>query len=331
MVVFDFCWESRVAIFFVFVAYFFYALAFISNLRLLKTLTHYTQVRNLWSGTSGARKWLLFLFNTFAFGLLILILLRPKWGLVKQKVVREGRNIVFALDLSRSMLAKDLSPSRLEFAKFKIKDLFKKLGPERFALIFFSDKAYMHCPFTTDRTAFFSFLNQVGTTSTSGGGTSLAKALDEAVFTFQNVFPDLKKRVVILITDCEDFSPDIERAIAQAKAANINVVILVCATEHGAPVPIVDRQGKEVGHEKDSSGQVVITKLNKELVDQLSKGLGAQIVPISFDNSDVEQIFKFINKFEKEKFENKNLKLYREQQSFFSAAFFVLWAILWFL
>ena len=137
---------------------------------------------------------------------LALALARPQWDDTQQAVAQEGRDVLIALDISRSMLAQDVKPSRLEAAKKKIKQLVSRFGAERVCLMVFSGVPFIQCPFTTDIHAFLNFLDLVDVESISSGTTALDKALATAVETFSNQATK-KHKIVVLVTDGEDFHP----------------------------------------------------------------------------------------------------------------------------
>ncbi len=257
--------------------------------------------------------------------------MRPKWGKSPQEVVQEGRNIMIALDMSRSMLAKDLMPNRLEFVKLKLRVLLERLGPERVGLVLFSDKAFLHCPFTNDFNAFFSFLDQAVPQIVSSGGTSIAKALRVCVSAFKASVGKNSNKILFLITDGEDFYKDIDAAVNAAKREGIHVFTVGAGTLSGAPVPILDSSGREIGHEKDSSGNIIVTKLNDKFLKSLSDQLGGEFVKVSGSDADINFIIRAIESFEKEKMDGRRANVYIERQNFFSALFAVFMLVEWFL
>jgi Ca-activated chloride channel family protein len=306
----------------------------IGSLRLrnnLSVLAHKKNLHFLLSGYAFRKELLKRALFSLALCCLAVCLLRPKWGKMPQKVVHEGRNIMIALDMSRSMLAKDFMPSRLDFIKLKLRILLERLGPERVGLVLFSDKAFLHCPFTDDFNAFFSFLDQACCKVVSSGGTAISKALWASSKAFHGVVSGGANKILFLITDGEDFSPDIEAAIKTAQAEGLIVFTVGAATLEGAPVPIIDREGREIGLEKDRTGKVILTKLNEPFLRALSAKLGGEFVKISGSDADIDFIVKTIESFEKERMSSRTANLYKERHNIFCAIFMALLLLEWFL
>src|SRR3990167_6472182 len=143
-------------------------------------------------------------------------LLQPRWGKSEHKEMQEGRELFIALDISRSMLAQDIQPNRLAFARAKIKQLLKQLPAERVALVVFSGSALVYCPLTTDREAFLMFLDNVDAETISAGSTALAgvikKVLDQCA-----AMETRKNKLMVIFTDGEDFSGALETVQARAQ------------------------------------------------------------------------------------------------------------------
>lgn len=307
-----------------------YILGKIRATRQLRLLADFRHFGLIIPGHSRAKSFIKMFIYSVAILFLSVCLFRPKWGKKPQEVVQESRNVMIALDMSRSMMAKDFLPNRLEFIKLKLRILLEKLGPERVGLILFSDKAFIHCPFTSDFNAFFSFLEQADPQTISSGGTDIAKALREAVSCFKNLPSEGSNKLLFLITDGEDFSPNVEESIKLAKANNLKVFTVGAATVNGAPVPILDKAGKEIGHEK-SKGGVVMTKLNEEFLRSMSDKLGGEFIRVTSSDADVEIIAKKIDAFEKERMGDRQANLYKERQNIFSALFMLMIIFEWFL
>ena len=149
---------------------------------------------------------------------LFLALLQPQWDKKEEIIEQEGRDLFIALDISRSMLAQDISPDRLAFAKRKIKTLLKKLSCERVGLILFSGSTFVQCPLTTDYGAFHLFLDQIDVETISSGSTAIDEAIKQALDAFGRGV-HRKHKLLVLFTDGEDFSSN----LAQLKQALIRI------------------------------------------------------------------------------------------------------------
>lgn len=309
----------------------FYLFGKIRLTKILKQLVHEKNFKIILFGYNTKNQFYKTIFFSTALLCLFFCMLRPKWGKLPQTVVQEGRNIMIALDMSRSMLAKDFMPSRLEFIKLKLRILLDRLGPERVGLVLFSDKAFLHCPFTDDFNAFFAFLEQASPQVVSSGGTAISKALTTSIGAFKNAAAQSANKILFLITDGEDFSQDMEVAIKACKRENLVVFTVGIASEEGAPVPILDRYGQEIGVEKDSRGKPVLSKLNEPLLQSLSSQLGGEYVRASGSSADIDFIIKKIESFEKEKMGSRKANLYQERHNIFAAAAMLMILLEWFL
>lgn len=237
-----------------------------------------------------------------AFILFSVALLRPQWSKKEESVAQQARDVFIALDISRSMLAADCAPNRLECAKKKIKSLLSYLSCERVGLILYSGAAFMQCPLTKDYGSFFMFLDQVDVETISSGSTNISAAITEALRAFEAI--DKKKnKLLILFTDGEDFSSELGSVKERAKDQNLHVFAIGVGTNQGAPVPLIDNNGKQSGHQKDDTGNIVISRLNEALLKNLATDIGGKYISMTADNSDIEQLVRTISAYEKEELE----------------------------
>jgi Ca-activated chloride channel homolog len=261
---------------------------------------------------------------------IFIALMRPQWGKVEQTVIQEGRDLVIMLDISRSMRAADMRPNRLEFAKFKIQNLIKKLACERISLIVFSGNAFVLCPLTNDYDAFTLFLKQVDTELISSGTTSIDKALSKAIEIFGRS-EGRKTKLALLLTDGEDFSTNLNNLERKAVEENITLFALGIGSPEGAPIPTFDHTGKQNGHEVDEAGNIALSKLNKETLTKLTNALHGVYLHATYDDNDINAIYQRVTTFEKEKFHDKKLSLYHDQYPWFLGAAWLLLALEWIL
>lgn len=267
---------------------------------------------------------------TVALVSLALALSRPQWDDTQQTVAQEGRDVLIMLDISRSMLAQDIKPSRLEAAKHKIKELVEQLTAERVGLIVFSGTAFVLCPFTRDTAAFLGFLQAIDAESISSGATALDKAFETAIETF-SAMPTKKHKIVIIVTDGGDFSSSLQSIEAKIKEMGLTVFTLGIGTPEGAPIPLFDEQGRPQGHIKDAQGAIVITRLNEPLLKQLSAATGARYIRVAADDSDTHRLVVDVKRFEKEKFEDRLFSAKQEKYGIFAAISFICLLIEWLL
>jgi len=269
----------------------------------------------------------------FAVALIFLFfaLLRPQWDKKDEMVQQEGRDLFIALDISRSMLAKDLLPNRLEFAKAKIKTLLTMLESERIGLILFSGSTFVQCPLTIDFSAFHMYLNQIDVETISSGTTAIDQAIRQAIDVFNDI-PGRKNKLLVLLTDGEDFSSNLSALKREAVDQGLNIFTVGIGTTEGAPVPLLDAEGNQKGHQLDKKGSVVISRLNEGILHSLAEESGGKYISISLDDdADLQLLVRSVERFEKEKFEDKKFSLLEEQYPYFLLVSFICFALEWIL
>lgn len=259
---------------------------------------------------------------------LFVALLRPRWDKKEEIVTQKGRDLFIAIDISKSMLAKDLEPNRLEFAKNKIKALVQSLDSERVGLILFAGSAFVQCPLTTDYLAFFMFLDALDHSTVSAGGTAIDQAITQALHSFKNN-NQRKNKLLVLVTDGEDFSHDLSAIKQQAHEQGLHIFTLGIGTEHGAPVPLIDHLGAQTGHQKDKQGSIVISRLNEPLLKELSEQVGGRYIQATTSDQDIKELVSQVQAFEKETLDDKKVDQYQEQYHWFLLITFICFALEW--
>jgi Ca-activated chloride channel homolog len=268
--------------------------------------------------------WLTALFFIF------LTLLHPSWNTKEEKVIQEGRDLFIALDISRSMLAQDITPSRLEFAKQKITALVNALPSERIGLILFSGSSFVQCPLTRDRNAFFMYLNQIDVDTIASGTTAIDQALGQALAAFKQGGTQ-KNKLLVIFTDGEDFSSNLASYKQEAQQQGLTIFTIGIGTEQGAPIPLFDQYAKQSGHLKDRNGNVVISKLNEGILQNLAHDLGGIYIHASKDTNDLRQLVQLVQNREKEMVEERTMAQREEQYPWFLLVSFILLGIEWLL
>ena len=257
---------------------------------------------------SGVRRRMVLKTALLALGIISLsvALLRPAWGICEEKVVQHGRDIIIALDISRSMLAQDVKPSRLEVAKAKIKALLRSLDSERVGLILFAGSALMQCPLTTDFNAFDLFLESIDANCVSESTTALDSALRTALDAFKRSGTQ-KHKLLVVLTDGEDFSDNLNEIGKQAAQQEMRLFAWAIGTQQGSPIPLCDEYGNTSGHVKDKRGSVVISRVNVPLLTSLINTIGGSVIHATKDDSDVHSIVHAVRQFQEEKREDKQI------------------------
>lgn len=201
-----------------------------------------------------------------ASALLFIGLAGPKWGFHWEEVHREGIDIIVALDTSRSMLAEDVKPSRLERAKLAVQDLVKQLHGDRIGLVAFAGSAFVQCPLTLDYEAFTESLRAIEVGIIPKGGTALAEAITAGIEAFEG--HQGKHQALILITDGEDHEGRIDAAAKQAAERGIKIYPVGIGTADGELIPIT-AEGRQ-SFLKDRRGQVVKSRLGDETLKSIA-------------------------------------------------------------
>jgi Ca-activated chloride channel family protein len=182
-------------------------------------------------------------------------------------VERKGVDIIIAVDVSNSMLAKDIAPNRLEKAKLELAGLVDKLRGNRIGIVAFAGEAVIQCPLTLDYNAVKLFLSTVSSNLISFQGTAIGKAIGVSTQAFSEKEKDSK--ALILLTDGEDHDPDTKQDLRRAKAAGVRIYTIGIGTADGSTVP-----GDSGGYKKDRQGQVVLSKLNESFLKQVARETG---------------------------------------------------------
>lgn len=251
-----------------------------------------------------------------AVSLLGIALLQPTWGDKEENIEQVGRDLFIGLDISRSMLASDIKPHRLAFAKSKIRKLIKLLSAERVGLVVFSGDALVQCPLTRDTAAFNTFLDAVDVETISSGTTALDQALLKIISLFKSM-PTVKDKIIVLFTDGEDFSTRLREVQQEAQKMNIHIFTYGVGTEQGAPVPVLDEQGNQIGHQKDEHGAVVISRLNQGILRNLSQESGGIYIAPTQDEQDLQTLVNVVEHYEKQLFDKQDIKHKKERYPLF--------------
>ncbi len=249
-----------------------------------------------------------------AFVSLIIALVNPKIGTKLETVKREGVDIVFAIDVSKSMLAEDIAPNRLEKSKQLVTQIINNLASDRIGIIAYAAKAFPQLPITTDYAAAKMFLQSMNTDMLSSQGT----AIDQAIQLARTFYDDDEQtnRVLIIISDGEDHS-DIASDVAQeANEEGIRIFTIGVGKAEGGPIPI-KRNGIVLNYKKDNQGETVITRLNEETLKNIASEANGVYINGLNTIEVVEEIRDILNKMDKKEFEAKQFAEYKDQFQWF--------------
>jgi len=253
---------------------------------------------------------------TFLIGLVFLIvsLTNPKMGTKLETVKRQGVDIVFALDVSKSMLAEDIAPNRLEKSKQIISKIIDKLGSDRIGIIIYAGNAYPLLPITTDQGAAKMFLQSASPNMVSSQGTAINEAIKLATSYYNN--DEQTNRFLFIISDGEDHQDDASSAITQATKDGIKTYTIGVGTEKGGPIPLKDR-GVLQGYKKDSKGEVVITKMNESTLKEIADNGNGKYLLGNRTQETVDYVEQVLVKAEKSEFESTKFSDYKDQFQWF--------------
>jgi len=249
-----------------------------------------------------------------ALGFLILGGARPQRGTQYVTAKRVGGDVVFALDVSESMLAEDLKPNRLQRARHEISAILDRLKGDRVGLVAFSGEAFLQCPLTMDYSAARMFLDYMTPALIPQPGTNLGAALHTAVRAFAGEGEGV--RAVVLITDGEDHEGDIEAATREARAANVRVFAVGIGSAAGEPIPVRDESGAIRGYKKDRAGTVVLSRLQEGVLRDIADATGGIYVEAG-GTLGLHRILDAIEGIEKRELEGGVRVLYEERYRYF--------------
>jgi len=199
-----------------------------------------------------------------AFILLIFAIANPQVGSKIEEVKQVGIDVYILLDVSLSMEAQDIKPSRLEKAKHEIAKLIHKLRGDRIGLIVFSGEAFVQFPLTTDYSAANLFLSAVDVSTVPQPGTAIGPAIKLAIRSFKK--DEDTKKTIIIITDGENHQGDVVKIAEEAASDGISIFTIGLGSTTGAPIPIKNASGQQIGYKKDRYNNVVLTKLDENRI-----------------------------------------------------------------
>ncbi len=256
-----------------------------------------------------------------ALACIIIALVNPKMGTKMETVKRQGIDIVFAVDISKSMLAEDVAPNRLEKTKQIVSQIINQLGNDRVGIVGYAGSAYPVLPMTTDYSIAKMYLQSMNTNMVSSQGTAFNDAIQLAVDFF-----DVKdtSKLIILVSDGEDHGDGVEDAVELAKEKGVRIITIGVGTEKGGPIPLRDDKGTIASYKKDQDGQTVITKLYPEVLKKIADNTKSKYIVGTTTKDVVEEVKKSLDKIEKSEFESQQIADFESQYQWFLALGFLL-------
>ncbi len=249
-----------------------------------------------------------------ALALFVLALAGPKYGTHTIMVKRKGVDIIIAVDTSNSMLAEDNNrpPNRLTRAKYEIASLIdEKLKGDRIGIVAFAGDAFIQCPLTVDYSAAKMFLDILSTNLIPVQGTNIGKAIEVASKAFKE--KEKQQKVLIIITDGENFEGDPVSAAKEAAKKGIIIYTIGIGNPAGEPIPMRDANGNLIGYKKDSKGNVVVSRLDENTLQSIAEAGNGKYFHTSPGGKELDKIYDEISGMEKKEFKGRLMTVYEER------------------
>ncbi len=289
----------------------FYIFAFKTRKVALKKFAQKGLLKDLLLTVNPAMQRLKVILLILGVALCLLALMRPQWGFRWEEVKRKGLDIIIALDTSKSMLAQDIKPNRLERSKLAIIDLTKNLKSDRIGLVAFSGSAFLQCPLTVDYGGFLLSTESINVETIPKGGTSISSAIREAIKSYAG--GQKKYKVLVIITDGEDHEGGALKAAEDAKKEGITIFCIGIGTKEGDLIPITQNDGRKE-FLKDKEGNVIKSKLDEITLQKIALTTGGSYLRSTAREFGLDLLYKErLSKMEKRELEGKMVKQYEER------------------
>ena len=257
-----------------------------------------------------------------AFASLSVALVNPKIGTKLETVRSQGVDIVFAVDVSKSMLAEDIAPNRLEKSKQLVTQIINNLASDRVGIIAYAGKAFPQLPITTDYASAKMFLQNMNTDMLSSQGTAISEAIELAKTYYDD--EQQTNKILILITDGEDHAGDVLNIAEEANEEGIQIISVGVGTTKGGPIPI-KRNGVVMNYKKDNQGETVITRLDESTLKAIADRVQGVYIQGNNTGEVVDNIKDILEKTDKTEYESKQIADFKDQfQWFLALAIFLL-------
>jgi len=245
---------------------------------------------------------------------LVFGLVNPKIGTELKTVKREGVDIVFALDVSKSMLAEDIAPNRIFKAKRLVSEIFNKLGSDRVGIIAYASTAIPVLPITTDFSSAKMFLESLNTDMLSSQGTSIIEAIQLSKGYFDD--DNQTNRILCILSDGEDHEFKEDQLFSAIQESGITIFTVGLGSIKGAPIPIKENNIVK-SYKKDEKGEVVITRLNENLLQKMANQSAGKYIKGDNTNQVVDDIINELKEMDKKEFESKQFVSFKDQFQWF--------------
>ncbi|MGW8318089.1 MAG: VWA domain-containing protein [Candidatus Promineifilaceae bacterium] len=276
-----------------------------------------TLINRLISGVNwSGRRWQNAL-RLAALALVIVALARPQWGTESRQIDQEGLQVIVALDVSQSMLAQDIKPTRLDRAKLEISDLMERLDGDEIGLVLFSGASFVQVPLTSDYQTALNYLDSANPTVISRPGTVIGDAIRTAMTAFDENLSSQK--VLIVMTDGEDRETDPVAAAEEAAGEDVLIYTIGFGTVEGQPVPETTGDGQILGYKTDQQGQPVLSKLDERTLQAVAEAGGGDYFMARADGRELDQLLSEIDGLQKAQLQTRTETRHIERFQIFLA------------
>lgn len=293
-----------------------------------KKLGDHHLVQHLIPEKTRYKYWFKFLLLLMGFMVLIIAIANPQMGTKYEKVKRSGVDVMIALDVSKSMLAEDLKPSRLERSKQFISRFIEQLQNDRIGLSVFAGKAYLQMPITIDYTAAKLFLQNINTDIVPTQGTAIAEAIELSTEAFNK--DEKKHKVLVIISDGENHEGNVLEAVEKATEQGVKIYTIGVGSPKGAPIPQY-KNGVQADFKRDENGNIVLSKLNETALQQVAIQGDGKYFRLSSGTEEINAVVNEIAGMEKKNFEEKMFTDYEDQFQYFILIGFLLLVVEYFI
>ena len=244
----------------------------------------------------------------------VVALANPKIGTKEEIIKREGVDVVFAVDVSKSMLAEDIAPNRLEKSKQLVTQIINNLASDRVGIIGYAGSAFPQLPITTDYSAAKMFLQSMNTDMVSSQGTAINEAIELATTYFDD--EDQTNRILFIISDGEDHQGEINDIAEEAAREGIRIFTIGVGTSKGGPIP-EKRNGIIQSYKKDNNGETVITRLNEETLKEIASLANGAYIDGRVTSEVTDSVTEILQNMDKTEFESQQIADLKSQFQWF--------------
>ncbi|MBI3920244.1 MAG: VWA domain-containing protein [Armatimonadetes bacterium] len=293
------------------------------RLAALKTLGSLEVVQRMAASLNPKRRRLKTAMLVGAATSMVVALARPQLGTRLETVKRKGVDLLIAMDVSNSMLAQDLKPSRLEAAKQEVAALTDRLQGDRLGLVAFAGNAFVECPLTLDYGAARMFLDDIEPGLIPQPGTAIGEAIRTATKAFSQ--QERKYKVLILVTDGEDHDTKPVDAAKEAAKQGVRIYTIGVGSTEGEPVPQLDEQGRPAGYRKDREGNIVLSKLDETTLQKIALATNGKYYHATSARLELDRVYREVSKLEEKELLTRKFSQYEDRfQVLLLAAFCLL-------